>query len=506
VTDSAAEPTERLRLSEEMHRLTLELTQQIVWTTEADGSGLIMSERYREITGVGSEEAELSIHPDEREQVMERWGAALQSGRPFDVECRLRMKDGSYRFFHIRGVPRRDEQGRILRWYGITADVDDQKQAEISRIDMQERHRLAAQATNDAIWDHDFTSETIDWSDNAAAILGVAQPRLGRTPASWWEERIHPDEKLSLLQSLSDAISGQNRRWSGTYRFRRDDGSYADVLDRGFIIRDAAGRAIRAVGAISDVTERHRAEAEIRRMQAELIHVSRLSAMGAMASTLAHELNQPLAAVTNFVSGAKRIAENPEAPRAVLAEALEGAEIAARRAGEILRRIRDLVSRGKVAVQVEHLPQLIDEACVLAFIDAEAHGIPHRLELDPAAQWVRADRIQIQQVLINLVRNAVEAIGDGPRREIVIAARPSDKMVEIEVADTGAGIALDNPDELFSEFLTTKRAGMGIGLPISRTIVEAHGGQIWGDHRPGGGAVFRFTLPRARAPRGKTRV
>lgn len=497
-------PDERLRQSEEMHRLTLELTQQIVWTTEPDGSGLIMSERYREITGVeDAADAGLSIHPDERDLVLQSWAEALESGRPFDVECRLRMKDGSYRFFHIRGVPRRDEGGRIVRWYGITADVDEQKQAEIDRLDMQERYRLAQQATNDAIWDHNFGDGTIDWSDNAAAILGVSQARLGRTPASWWQDRIHPDEKLSLLQSLSDAISGSNRRWSGTYRFRRDDGTYADVLDRGFIIRDANGRAIRAVGAISDVTERHRAEDEIRRMQAELIHVSRLSAMGAMASTLAHELNQPLAAVTNFVSGAKRLAENPEASRAVLAEALEGAEVAARRAGEILRRVRDLVARGKVNVRVEHLPRLIDEACVLAFLDAEARGIPHRLELDPVAQWVRADRIQIQQVLINLVRNAVEAIGDGAAREIVISTRRSGKMVEIEVADTGPGIGVVNPDELFSEFLTTKSGGMGIGLPISRTIVEAHGGQIWGEDRPGGGAIFRFTLPRAPAPRGK---
>jgi two-component system sensor kinase FixL len=221
-----------------------------------------------------------------------------------------------------------------------------------------------------------------------------------------------------------------------------------------------------------------------------------------MASTLAHELNQPLAAVTNFVSGAKRIAENADAPREVLAEALEGAEVAARRAGEILRRVREMVSRGKVAVRIEHLPQLVEEACLLAFIDAEALGIPHRLELDPAAQWVRADRIQIQQVLINLVRNAVEAMAAGAVREIVISTRPKGKMVEIEVADTGSGLAVANADELFSEFRTTKPGGMGLGLPISRTIVEAHGGKIGGENRPGGGAVFRFTLPRARARRG----
>jgi two-component system sensor kinase FixL len=236
-------------------------------------------------------------------------------------------------------------------------------------------------------------------------------------------------------------------------------------------------------------------------MQAELIHVSRLSAMGTMASTLAHELNQPLAAISNFLSGTRRIAERPDVPRDVLVQALDGAEAAARRASEILRRLRDLVSRGTVAVQVEHLPQVIDEACVLAFVDAEALGVEHRLALDPKAAWVKVDRIQIQQVLINLVRNAVEAMARSPQRQVTISTRAAGAMVEVEVADTGPGIAPDHMDSLFSEFMTTKSEGLGLGLPISRTIVEAHGGVIRAENRPEGGAAFVFTLPRARAKR-----
>ncbi|MEA3013378.1 MAG: two-component system, LuxR family, sensor kinase FixL [Sphingomonadales bacterium] len=499
--EARREAVERLRESEQLHRITLEMSQQIAWTAEADGGGLVMSERYQELTGLTQDDQEASqtIHPDDRDRVTMAWSASVASGRPFNLRCRLRMKEGSYRFMRVRASPQRGEDGAILRWYGVTEDIHDQEQAEIAQRDVEERYRLAAQATNDAIWDHDFHDGTIEWSDNTPAILGAATGPLGRTPARWWEERIHPDEALSLIKSLSDAIEGDARRWSGTYRFRRDDGSYADVLDRGFIIRDAQGRAVRAVGAMSDLTERHRAEAEIRRMQAELIHVSRVSAMGTMASTLAHELNQPLAALSNFISGSKRIADNPEVPRSVLVEALGGAEAAAQRAGEILRRLRDMVSRGKVSVGAEHLPQLIEEACVLAFVDEDALGVHHRLDLDPNAAWVRVDRIQIQQVLINLVRNAVEAMAGSAVREVVIATRVvAGNMVEVEVADSGAGIAAEHLGSLFSEFMTTKSGGMGLGLPISRTIVEAHGGVIRAENREAGGASFLFTLPRAR--------
>ncbi len=492
-----------LRESERLYRNTLEMSQQIAWTAEADGSGLVLSDRFRQLTGLAGAPGEPTdtIHPDDREEVLSRWTESVATGKRYDARFRMRIRDGSYRYAHVRAAPQLSEEGAVVRWYGITEDVHDQEQAQVAQREAEERYRLAAQATNDAIWDHDFRADTIDWGDNAAAVLGVNSERLGRTTSAWWSERIHPDEKRALVQSLDNAINGEARRWSGTYRFRRDDGSWADVLDRGFIVRDPDGKAIRAVGAMSDLTERHRAEAEIRRMQAELIHVSRLSAMGTMASTLAHELNQPLAAISNFLSGTRRIAERPDAPREVLVQALGGAEAAARRAGEILRRLRDLVSRGKISVQVEHLPQLIDEACVLAFVDADELHVEHRLDLDPKATWVKVDRIQIQQVVINLVRNAVEAMARSGRREVTIATRPAGTMVEVEVADTGPGIAPEHMESLFSEFMTTKKEGLGLGLPISRTIVEAHGGEIRAENRPAGGAAFLFTLPRARGKR-----
>jgi PAS domain S-box-containing protein len=490
----------RLRESEEMHRHTLEMSQQIAWTAEADGSGLVMSARYEELTGLGdAEEARLSIHPDDRDQVTQGWTQSVTTGQPFAQRCRLRMKDGSYRFMRVRASPQRDADGRVLRWYGVTEDVHDHEQAERARRDVEARYRLAVQATNDAVWDYDVVQDVIDWSDNAGGIFGSGDAPIGKTGIEWWRERVHPEDRDKVVESLKGAIGGSDSRWSASYRFRREDGSYADILDRGFVIRAADGVAVRAVGAMSDVTEQHRAQSEIRRIQAELVHVSRVSAMGTMASTLAHELNQPLTALSNFISGTRRLAENPEIPREVLSGALEGAEAAALRAGEVLRRLRALVSRGTVAMVIDHLPQLVEEACVLAFIDAKALGIRHRLALDPAASWVRADRIQVQQVLINLVRNAVEAMEDCAEREVVISTRAIDgNMVEICVADTGAGIAQGALGTLFSQFMTTKTGGMGIGLPISRTIIEAHGGKIWAENLAGGGAAFRFTLPHAK--------
>ncbi|HYD13133.1 MAG TPA: PAS domain-containing protein [Allosphingosinicella sp.] len=498
--DARRAAEEALRESELMYRNTLEMSQQIAWTAEADGTGLILSDRFRELTGLAGREGEPteSIHPDDREELLARWAESVATGKRFHARFRMRIRDGSYRYAMVRAAPQLDEAGQVLRWYGVTEDIDEQEQARLAQHEAEERYRLAAQATNDAIWDCDLVESTIDWGENAALVLGVGGGPLGRTSGAWWADRLHPDERAELVESMDEAIRSGASRWSRTYRFRRDDGNYADVFDRCFIIRDARGEAVRAVGAMQDLTERHRAEAEIRRMQAELIHVSRLSAMGTMASTLAHELNQPLAAIGNFLSGTKRMAERPDVPREILIEALDGAESASLRAGEILRRLRDLVARGKVSVQTEHLPELIEEARVLAFVDEAALRLDYHLALDPKAAWVKVDRIQIQQVLINLVRNAVEAMAECERREVSIVTRPAGAMVEVEVADTGPGIAAGDMENLFSEFMTTKSGGMGLGLPISRTIIEAHDGTIRAENRVEGGARFVFSLPRAK--------
>ena len=345
------------------------------------------------------------------------WSESAATGKPFHVRSRLRMKDGNYRYMRVRAVPQRDEEGRVLRWYGVTEDVHEQEQAEIAQRDVEERYRLAAQATNDAVWDHDFIAGTIEWGDNAAAIFGCSKSPVGRTPASWWADRIHPDEKLSLRAEPGgrdprhgDALVGDLPLPPRRRQLCRRARPRLHHPRRGRA-GDPRGRG--DVGPHRAPPRRGRNPAHAGGADPRLAALARWARWPRPSPTSSTSRST---ALSNFISGTKRIADNPETCRArSWSSALDGAEAAALRAGEILRRLRELVSRGKVSVQPEHLPQLIDEACVLAFVDEHALGVSHRLELDPDAAWVRADRIQIQQVLINLVRNAVEAMSGSAR-------------------------------------------------------------------------------------------
>ena len=250
-------------------------------------------------------------------------------------------------------------------------------------------------------------------------------------------------------------------------------------------------------GFIRDLTERQESDARLQELQTELVHISRLTAMGEMASALAHELNQPLSAIANYMKGSRRLLEDSTDERAaILREAMDKASEQALRAGQVIRRLRDFVARGESERRVEDVRKLVEEASALALVGAKDKGVRVRFDFDPAVAFVLADKIQVQQVLLNLVRNAIEAMEDGKRRELIIstAAAPED-MVAIEVADTGSGISPEIGAQLFQPFITTKRQGMGVGLSISRTIIEAHGGTIVPSPNPGGGTIFSFTLP-----------
>jgi two-component system, LuxR family, sensor kinase FixL len=249
-------------------------------------------------------------------------------------------------------------------------------------------------------------------------------------------------------------------------------------------------------GFIRDLTEHQQTEARLQELQSELVQISRLTAMGEMASTLAHELNQPLAAITNYLRGSRRLLESPsDADRMRVREAVDKAADQALRAGQIIRRLRDFVARGESEPRIESLNKIIEEASALALVGAKERGVRVRFQFNPRVDTVLADRVQIQQVLLNLMRNAIEAMDGAGRRELTISTVASDnEEVLVKVADTGAGIAADVADQLFQPFVTTKQHGMGVGLSISRTIVEGHGGRIWVEENPGGGAVFCFTL------------
>jgi two-component system sensor kinase FixL len=253
-------------------------------------------------------------------------------------------------------------------------------------------------------------------------------------------------------------------------------------------------------GFIRDITERQKTEARLQELQSELVHISRLTAMGEMASTLAHELNQPLSAITNYMKGSRRMLTDPdEDTPANLREAVDGAAEQALRAGEIIRRLRNFVARNETERRVENLNKMIEEAGALALVGAKEQSVRVRFQFDSQSDVVLADKVQVQQVLLNLIRNGLEAMEGCERRELTISTRDMADEVVIGVADSGKGIAEEVAQQLFQPFVTTKQQGMGVGLSISRTIIEAHGGRIWVEPSNSGGAAFFFTLRSAKS-------
>jgi two-component system sensor kinase FixL len=251
-------------------------------------------------------------------------------------------------------------------------------------------------------------------------------------------------------------------------------------------------------GFVHDITQRQAAEGRLQDLQSELAHVGRVSEMGTLASSLAHELNQPLTAVATYCEGARELLsrELDEATVETVREALADAASECIRAGEIVRRMRDFMSHGETEHKVEDLAKLVTEANALALVGSREQGIDVQVRLDRAAGSVFVDRVQIQQVLVNLIRNAIEAMADSSVRSLTISSSAEPRgFVTVSIEDTGSGISESLSPQLFQPFITSKETGMGIGLSICRTIVEAHGGRIWFETGADRGTVFKFTLP-----------
>lgn len=274
---------------------------------------------------------------------------------------------------------------------------------------------------------------------------------------------------------------------------RKDGTTFPMELSVGEMI---SGERRYFTGFVRDLTERQAAERRLQDVQGELVHVGRLTALGEMASALAHELNQPLTAAANYMKGCQMLLDRQplDAPR--LKEMISQSVDQTLRAGQIIRRLREFVSKGEADRGIESLPKLLEEAGALAMVGAKDRGVRLRFRIDADVNLVLADKVQIQQVALNLMRNAIDAMEDSHERELTVGAvRRPDDLVEVFVSDTGHGLSEETAGQLFQPFMTTKAQGMGVGLSISRTIVEAHGGRIWAEPNPGGGAVFRFTLP-----------
>ena len=499
------------RVARELSLLIDGATEYAIYMLDPQGRVVIWNAGAARLKGWREEEAiglDLStFYPEDARQSgkpQADLARARSQGKFEEEDWRLR-KDGSEFLAHVSITALLDEAGALQGFAKVLRDITDQRASEQS-VHAGANHLRSILATvPDAMIVIDQGGFILSFSAAAERLFGSTEAQmLGQNVSSLMPQ---PD-RGSHDGYLGRYVTTGERRIIGIGRvvvgMRRDGTTFPMELSVG----EAVGNGQRVfTGFIRDLTEKQQIQARVEELQAELIHVARVSGMGAMASTLAHELNQPITAVTNYVEAVRDLLATPDPDdMPMIREALADAAGQALRAGHIVRRLRDFVARGEVDKTTEDLEALMREAAALGLVGARESGVTPEFSLDPSLGAVLVDKVQIQQVLINLARNATEAMADRPDRRLWLCSRPDgESLVRITVADNGPGVAPAIADGLFTAFVSTKSDGMGLGLSICRTIVEANGGRIWFEPRPGGGAQFHFTLVRAELESGDGR-
>lgn len=433
---------------------------------------------------------------DRHGEAMGQLSTAQQRGR-FASECWQVREDGSEFLAEVVIAPLPAAAGRSPGFAKVIHDVTDNR-GEQRALQRREEHLRSILATvPDAMVVIDDKGMILSFSAAAERLFGYTEAEVtGRNVSMLMpspDREQHDGYLARYLDTGAPRIIGIGRIVTG---LREDGTTFPMALSVG---EAKSADQVLFTGFIQDLTERRDFEAQLENLQSELIHVSRLSAMGTLASTLAHELNQPLTAIANYGEAASSMLEDTKRPDVDMLREVVG-EMAAQslRAGGIVRRLRQFVAKGDLPKSVEDLPKAIEEASALALTGVREIGIETRFEYAPDARLALIDRIQIQQVVINLIRNAVEAMSGVANKRLDVTTSAVDaNLIEVIIADSGPGIRPDVRDNLFEAFNTSKSEGMGLGLSICRTIVEAHGGRIVASDRPGGGTAFRFTVLRA---------
>ena len=488
---------------DERFRLGIEGSGIGTWDLDLSTQGLLWSNTARKLFGISSElpvtyDLFLSLlEPQDRERTEQAIKRSVETGCSFDVQYRVDGQSRPRQWVRACGSVVRDEQGIPRHLSGIVIDIEDQKQVEEALRTREGHLRSILETIPDAMIVIDGHGIMQFFSSAAERQFGYSEREaIGQNVRMLMPnpDRARHDGYLARYRSTDERhIIGIGRIVTGQ---RKDGTTFPMHLSIGEM---QSGGEPYFTGFVRDLTEHQQTQARLQELQSELVHVSRLSAMGEMASALAHELNQPLAAISNYMKGSRRLlATSLDPNRSKIEGAMDRAAEQALRAGQIIWRLRDFVSRGESEKRVESLSKLVEEAGALGLAGAREQGVQLRFNLDPEYDLVLVDRVQIQQVLVNLFRNALEAMMHSPQRELIASnAKVADDMIEVAVFDTGAGIEDSVMSNLFQTFFTTKETGMGVGLSISRSIIEAHGGRMWAETNRSGGATFRFTLPAA---------
>jgi PAS domain S-box-containing protein len=431
-----------------------------------------------------------ALHPDDRTRIAVESARGIQSGRTYELEQRLRRADGVYRWFHFRAAPVRGANGSILRWYGLLTDIDEMKRAQDSLQASEQGLRMLVDSIPGMVYTRTPSGEIESVNRQMLAYFGKS---LDDVRAWQMRDLVHPDELAPTIEEWRRKLDA-GEPYETEHRLRRADGVYRWFRFRVTPRRDADGRLLRWYGLLTDVDDLRRAEQELRNTHARLSRATQLATVSELAASIAHEINQPLAAVVAHGEACHRwLAAHPvNTDRARLS-----AECVVRDgnvAAEVVRRIRALFRHAPPIKEWIDLNHAIEQVLGLMMDDLRKQGIVLQTALQHDLASVPADRVQIQQVLANLIRNAIEAMDGVTLRPklLQITTRQQGGMACVQVKDHGGGIDAMSP--LFDPFHTTKPTGMGVGLAICRSIVEAHGGRITAERALPHGATFSFTL------------
>jgi len=487
---------DEIQKSESKLRQVIDAIPALAWCNLPDGPNEFLNKGWHEYTGLSSEQShgwgwQTAFHPDDLPLLMEKWLKMLTSGVPDEVEARLRRHDGVYRWFLIRAEPFRDESGNIVRWYGTSTDIDDRKRAESQLEQAYLRLAEAQRLSKTGSFITDLLADEHNWSEELYRIFEF-DPATKITHEAI-QRAFHPEDLPIYVAAFKDAVDRPDRDLELTYRIITPAGNVKHIRALSHVMETKAGRPV-FIGAVQDVTASKVAEEALNRARTELAHMARVTTLSALTASIAHEINQPISAAITSAGACLRWLNRaePEVQRA--REAATRIEEDGKRAAEIISHLKSFY-RKDVAPQREMVSvnDLVSEMLVLLRSEADRHSAVIRTELAVNLPSVSADRVQLQQVMMNLMLNGMEALTEGG--ELKVSTRHEGTEVMVSVSDTGVGMPADKMKEIFNAFVTTKPEGTGMGLAISRTIVESHGGRLWAMANAGRGATFHFSLP-----------